>query len=303
MTVSDHNSDDQMPRQSGMSVGRLFGIPALITLIAVFIYLFFGWLVQERQDVSQYIQDVQTEEGQRKWQAAFDLARLLQAEESLSSSQVEALSEALSKADEEQLEKYLAIALGRAGSTKSAPVARRALLDTIQETNQSNDVLITSVWALAQLMKDAEKEGMPLEIRSEKQSFEKLLLSEDPGVRKMVVYAMGYLDWKSSKDAIVPLLDDTDLEVRANAAIALARMGSEESRGLLGQILQLEKNQKDHPIMQLDEPTRELLKVSAVKAVRHLPGGSFRTQLEVLSEEAKSLRVRNEALRLLEAER
>src|SRR5204862_4336768 len=66
---------------------------------------------------------------------------------------------------------------------------------------------------------------------------EPLYASSDPGIRKMVVYALGALPGDTPIATLRGALEDPTPDVRWNAAVALARHGSRDGVGVLQQML------------------------------------------------------------------
>lgn len=287
---SETGSTEKMPAQKGMGVFRLFGIPAVITAIALALYLFFSWLVQERSSVETSLRKVLESEGSVRWQAAFDLATLVKEKKDLSPSEKELFIRALKVAKDPVLQQYLALTAGNLKMTESIDDLMNFL-----ETGLSEEVVLSSMWSLAKLYPEFSE--------NEKQRIRFLGLlessgsSSDAGVRKMVAYTLGHLKLVEKEGLLVRLFDDPDFEVKINGAISLVRIKNFSGKEFLLQLLDVEPELAG--FLSLAGETRELVQKSVLQVVASLPVGDVKEKVVLLSKESKNLRVRNEAFKVL----
>src|SRR3990172_8560584 len=59
-------------------VSRFLLIPILVTAVCVAIFLAFGLLSYEPRSPAAYLQEIKAHSGERRWEAAFGLSRLLE---------------------------------------------------------------------------------------------------------------------------------------------------------------------------------------------------------------------------------
>ena len=282
------------------TVLRLFGIPAVITVIAVMIYFLFGMIASEKKDISDYLDEIQFSEGNKRWQAAFDLSRVLKESPEIQEDELLRVLALLKETKEEaQVQRYLAVALGTLSEklpVESSPRVEEELGSLLQ-TSSDNDTLIFGMWALARV---AKGESSLKVVRG-------FLGHEDSDVRKMAVYSYGYLLGRETlaskveeKEFIEPLearIRDGEPLVRFNAATALARLGNAKGGEILKKLLLWPI--EDPYLKSLSQPDLENIQVSAILAAERLSLERFHSEIETLSEKSESVRVRNEALQAL----
>ena len=126
--------------------------------------------------------------------------------------------------------------------------------------------------------------------------------STDAGVRKIVVYALGALPGDTQFVTLRAALQDAEPDVRWNAAIALARHGNGEGAGVLRQMLDrsyVEQTVKRDVRQDEDQDPIADVMISGLRAVAALKDLSLRPSVETLSQQDRSLRVRQAALEAL----
>jgi HEAT repeat protein len=131
-----------------------------------------------------------------------------------------------------------------------------------------------------------------------------LYASSDAGIRKMVVYALGALPGEAQIDTLRTALEDSAADVRWNAAVALARHGRGEGVPVLRQMLdrsyveQVVKREVDQTADQ--DPIADVM-ISGLRAAAALKDASLQPSIEGLSQQDRSLKVRQAALEALKA--
>jgi HEAT repeat protein len=129
-----------------------------------------------------------------------------------------------------------------------------------------------------------------------------LYASSDPGVRKMVVYALGALPGDAQTETLRTALHDETPDVRWNAAVALARHGSRDGVPVLRQMLDrtyVEQTVKRDVRPDSDEDPVADVMISGLRAVAILKDVALRPSVEGLSQQDRSLKVRQAALEAL----
>lgn len=271
---------------------QFFLIPLAVVGVVILIYGGFRMLVMDERTPEEYLSDVRIGGRERRWPAAYELSRLLadpdvQAQHpGIGQAVVDAF--AGSEGDDPRVRRYLALAVGRLKHLPDNAV--RELLEGLMDPD--SETVISVIWALA-ATGDSAVVG-PLE---------ELYGSNDAGIRKMIVYALGVLPDASNATTLEEALVDEAPDVRWNAALALARHKREEGAKVLRQMLDrdyVERNVSRTPVRGANiDPVDEIM-VSSLQAVGALQAVEFRSAVTRLSESDTSLRVREVAMKTLE---
>ena len=271
---------------------QFFLIPLAVVVVIVLLYGGFRMMVTSERAPEEFLSDVRGGGRDRRWPAAYELSRLLmdpaiEAEHpGLGRAIVQAFQD--SEGDDPLVRQYLALAIGRLEEPPDeATAALTAALDVVEP-----ETLISVIWALASI----GEVGVASRI-------EETYESDDAGVRKMAVYALGTLPADNQGTTLLRALDDPVADVQWNAAVALARHGRAEAVPVLRRMLNREYVARsvsrtaapDAPI----DPVSEVM-VSGLQAVAALQASELRSQVETLSEDDMSLRVREVAMKALE---
>lgn len=207
------------PRQSTpFLVLQFFVFPLAIVAVCVAVFVIFGMIASEGKSARQYLDDVRTGGANRRWHAAFELAKVLQAkkdpalEDPRFTDEVVRVFEAAS-ADDPRVRRYLALALGRMGDPRAVPALLAAVDDAGAGGSRTDpETQVYAVWALGAI---GDGQALPRLID--------LARSDDPGLRKTAAHALGAFPGEESRQALTLALEDPVADVRWNAAVALAR--------------------------------------------------------------------------------
>jgi HEAT repeat protein len=263
---------------------QLFIIPAIIVLCVVMVWMLFGWLASRgEEDASSIVKSLRSSSHAR-WQAANELARMLQLEQRypklkenrlLAGELAQLLSEYLEagNADEQSINmrSFLCRSLGEFRVDDGMAV----LLNVVHEDLQP-DVRREAIKALAVLGNTFEGENppkvsdgnVPFDVDELVRTLIRLSTDQDELIRSETAYAMGaYIQGTASSirntsapgkesqgidsqetsplaslvEPLVRLIDDTHVDTRYNAALALARIGNLAAVGTVAEMLDLEK--------------------------------------------------------------
>ena len=217
---------------------------------------------------------------------------------------VKAFDEA--KDGDPRIRKYLALAIGRLDPplpAEAVQVLLRSLDDPAKPwtpdawskingwTPQMAEAHISTIWALG-------ASGDPAVVAKLQPLYE----STDAGLRKMVVYALGALPGDAQFVTLRTALTDAAPDVRWNAAVALARHGNHEGAAVLRQMLDRAYVEQTvtREVRQDDDrdPIADVM-ISGLRAVAALKDVSLRPSVETLSQQDRSLKVRQAALEAL----
>ena len=243
---------------------QFFLIPLLVVGATVLVYIGFRSLLSEDRSAEEYLTDIRSGGSNRRWPAAYELSRLMSDPEFVKKGEA-ALAPELTKAfaeskdDDPRVRQYLALTLGRL--TPPIPAeARRLLVEALND--KESQTRISAIWALGST---GDVTVVP--------DIERMYASDDAGVRKMAVYALGSMPIDAGNDTLVKALEDAEPDVQWNAAIALARHGRHEGVPVLRRMLDrayVERNVTRQPQARDEvDPVGEVM-ISGLRAIAAL---------------------------------
>jgi HEAT repeat protein len=271
---------------------QFFLIPLIVVAVIVMVYVGFRSLLADNRSAQDYLAEIRNGGSDRRWPAAYELSRLMadpkvRADRTLAPALVKAFQE--SKGDQ-QVRRYLALAIGRL----DPPLPADAVADLTHALDDpDSETRISVIWALGSSGDPAVvPQLIPLYQAPE----------VDAGIRKMVVYALGALPGDAQIDTLRTALEDNTPDVRWNAAVALARHNRAEGSAVLRQMLDrgyVERTVK-RDVRQDDDqdPIADVI-ISGLRAAATLKDASLRPLVATLSEQDRSMRVRQAALEAL----
>ena len=263
---------------------QFFVFPMAIVAVCVAVFVIFGLVAGESKGPKDYLNEVRTGSANQRWQAAFELAKELQAgkdpalaEPAFAALLLDTFTQA--KADDPRVRRYLALALGRLGNASAVPV----LLETVAAPPDEGDpeTRIYAVWALGAI---GDAAAVPELVH--------LAGDTDAGLRKSALHALGAFATDDARRALAAGLDDAVEDVRWNAALGLARQRDERAAPVLLQMLD-----RDHLAqvegLRPDQAQEALLQ--AVAGADTLAHPTLRPALEKLRASDPDLKVREAA--------
>ncbi len=290
---------------------QFFLIPLAVVGVTALVYVGFRSLLTDERTPHEYLAEIQTGGMSRQWPAAFELSRLMddpevRRDQSLAPALVKAFDDA--KNDDPRVRRYLALAIGRL----DPPLPRAAIAALTQSLDEPgtawtpdwfsrfngwteidiNEARISTIWALG-------SSGDPGVVPT----LQPLYKSGDAGIRKMVVYALGALPGDDQLVTLRGALEDEAADVRWNAAVALARHDNRDGVGVIRQMLD---RGYVEPLVKRDasqyedlDPAADVL-LSGLRAAATLKDDRLRASIVALSEQDRSMRVRQAAKEALE---
>ena len=161
---------------------QFFLIPLAVVGLAVIVYVGFRSLLADDRKAQDYLAEVRNGGSDRRWPAAYELSRLMadptvRADRTLAPALVKAFVAA--KEDDPRVRQYLALAIGRLDPPLPAEAVSE-LTKTLDSTD--GETRISAIWALGS---SGDAAVVP--------TLQPLYQSDDAGVRKMAVYALGAL--------------------------------------------------------------------------------------------------------------
>jgi HEAT repeat protein len=270
---------------------QFFLIPLAVVGVAVLVYVGFRSLLTDASTPQDYLSEVRTGGTDRRWPAAYELSRQMadpkvRADRSLTAALVTAYEGA--KDDDPRVRQYLALALGQ----MDPPLPEKAVTDlTAALADPDSQARISAMWALG-------SSGDPSAVGR----LQPLYQSEDAGIRKMAVYALGALPGDAQIVTLKSALQDPAADVRWNAAVALARHGNHDGVSVLREMMDrtyVERTVKREVRQDEDQDPIADVMISGVRAAAALKDASLRPAVEGLSQQDRSLKVREAAIEAL----
>lgn len=274
---------------------QFFLIPLIVVGATVLVYVGFRSLLAEDRSAEEYLTDIRSGGSNRRWPAAYELSRLMadpefakNEEGKLAPELVRAFAD--SKNDDPRVRQYLALALGRLTPPLPAD-ARQLLIEALGDPD--SQTRISAIWALGST---GDASAAP--------EIERMYASDDAGIRKMAVYALGSLTADAGNETLVKALEDGQADVQWNAAIALARHGRREAVPVLGRMLDrayVERNVTRQPQAREEiDPVGEVM-ISGLRAIAALRESTLSAQVKALSTDDRNLKVRQAAIETLKS--
>ncbi len=271
---------------------QFFLIPLAVVAVAVMVYVGFRSLITDDRSAQDYLTEIRTGGSTRRWPAAYELSRLMadpkvRADRSLGPELVKAFEESK---DDQQVRRYLALALGRL----DPPLPEAAVASLTQALDDpDSETRISVIWALG-------SSGDPAVVAR----LQALYVSPatDAGIRKMIVYALGALPGDGQIATLRTALEDSAPDVRWNAAVALARHGSGEGVPVLKQMLDrqyVEQTVKREVRQDEDRDPIADVMISGLRAAATLKDDTLKAPVTTLSQQDRSLKVRQAAIEAL----
>jgi HEAT repeat protein len=301
---------------------QFFLIPLAVVAVIGVVYLGFRSMVADTRGAREYLAEVQNGGTERRWPAAYELSRLMddpqvRADRSLAPALVKAFEQA--KDDDPRIRRYLALAIGRLDPPLPAD-AIEALGKSLDEPDRVatppgvpgipgvdlwiskltgwsdsdlGEVRISTIWALGA----SGDPGVAARLQPYYQS-------PDAGVRKMVVYALGALPGDTQLATLGAALQDAEPDVRWNAAVGLARHGDRRGLGVLRQMI--DREYVEHIVKREVRQDQDLdpiadVMISGLRAAASLKDETLREPIALLSQQDRSMKVRQAALEALRA--
>ncbi|MEE2613332.1 MAG: HEAT repeat domain-containing protein, partial [Acidobacteriota bacterium] len=260
----------------------------------VAVYGGFRLIVADERSPEEYLNEIRTGGRDRRWPAAYELARIMAEPET--EAQFPGLGLALVQAfvdstgDDPRVRRYLALALGRLES----PPAETGGARTAPVDDPDSETVISVIWALALL---GEETVVPHIVG--------MFGAQDAGVRKMAVYALGVLPDDGSHTTLRAALDDPVPDVQWNAAVSLARHGDGRGVTVLRRMLDRDYvTRQVTPSGTLADPVSDVM-ISGLQAVAALGaislGENLRAPVAALADADPGLKVRQAAMETLDA--
>ena len=257
-------------------IHSFFIIPFLIAVFAGLLVVTWRILTNEPHTVYDYIGDVKVGGATKRWQAAFELSKILSDPERVPREQ-RFVAEMLgvfeaAEHDDPRVRQYLALAMARAGNAAFIEPIGGAIA---QESEGTRFMLLVALGMFGAA--DVIPEVLPY-------------LSDESGrVRSGAATALGLA---GNPAAVAPLqraLHDPEPAVTWDAALALARLGDLSGKEILLALLDREHLQQ---FPNVDDRDQNLLMATVVEVVAPLADAELQERIATLARDDVSLNVR-----------
>ena len=262
-----------------------FLIPFMIAVFGAVFFLLFKFITYETNDAVDLLNQVKVGSASKRWQSAFELAKVLNDPdgESLSESFKDQLVTAYERSihDDPLVRSYLAMAMGSTKDTTFGSVLMDGLKDETLETR------IAAIQALGMIQyKPAVK---PMGDLIQKTDTETERLS--------ATISLGMIGDRSAVPSLERLLEDEQANIRWDAAIALAKMGEKSGAYIIEGLLDREYLNQ---FKQVDPIEQSRVLMVAINTASILFDKRFESKLTFLSKNDRDLSIRDAAIKALE---
>ena len=263
-----------------------FLIPLIITIFGVMFFFMFKVLTYETSAPEDYLTDIQIGSATKRWQAAFELSKLLSNPERVptdagfKNKMISIYEHSIH--DNPKVRTYMALAMGRTGQQEYyGPTLMNGMNDKDKGSR------LAAIKALGLLAYAPAVNGIQ-EFADEKYS---------NAERLAATIALGNMGDKSLIPILQKLLDDEEPNIRWDAAIALAKL--EDSSGVEVIVNLLDRSYFEH-FTEVDEEEEVQAILVAIQVSSQFPSNLFVTNLLKLAAFDKNMQIRDLAIKTLD---
>jgi len=262
-----------------------FLIPLIITIFGVMFFFMFKVLTYETSAPEDYLTDIQIGSATKRWQAAFELSKLLSnpeivpTDEGFKNKMISIYEHSIH--DNPMVRTYMALAMGRTGQQEYGPTLMNGMNDKDKGSR------LAAIKALGLLAYAPAVKGI------QKFTAEKYSNAE----RLAATIALGNMGDKSLIPILQKLLDDEEPNIRWDAAIALAKL--EDSSGVEVIVNLLDRSYFEH-FTEVDEEEEVQAILVAIQVSSQFPSNLFVTNLLKLAAFDKNMQIRDLAIKTLD---
>jgi len=267
---------------------EFFFFPLVMVAVGVGIFVLFGLITSEAKGPRDYIGLIRTGDSNRRWQAAFELSKVIGGSKERRPTDPRLVTDMVSlfeeaKADDPRVRRFLALALGRLGDARAVPALLEYLAGVRRGEGTDSETHIYAIWALGAI---GDAKAVP--------DLVALAAHDDPGLRKTAVHALRVFPAPEATAALEGALGDPVGDVRWNAAAALAHRGDRAAVPVLEQMLDREQLGQGEAVTA--EQVEGIL-LQAIAGAALLPDPRLDARLQSLEQDDPSLKVRAAARR------
>jgi HEAT repeat protein len=303
----------EVRKPASLLVAQFFLFPLIIIGISVGIFLFFGYLIfgtADQKTPAQYLERLRSGTGTQRWQAAYELSILVQAnpERAHTPEFVERVTQTYKdSADEDILVRgFLAQILGEFKEVSAVPLLseglrrserlktkeweRAGLMGFLRPSvGQIREQLIQDqIYTLRALHSIGDNSAVPVVLEFGR--------NQEASVRKAAAHVLGKLKDPRAIDGLRVLLNDSAEDVRWYAALALAHSDNSEGAEVLMKLLD-RSYVNGLPDMKADD--KAVMMANAVTALGMLKHEPAREKIRALSQQDEAPTVQYAAMEAL----
>jgi len=262
-----------------------FLIPFMIAVFGAVFFLLFKFVTYETNDVEELLNQVKIGSASKRWQSAFELAKVLNNPEAdpLSSSFKDQLLSAYQRSihDDPLVRSYLAMAMG---ATKDV-IFGESLVSGLKDDNI--ETRIAAIQALGMIKYAPAVNAISILIKT----------ADTESERLSATIALGMIGDISAIPFLIKLLEDEQANIRWDAAIALAKMGNSDGAYIIEGLLDRDYLNK---FSEIDPVEQKRVLMVAIKTASILFDKRFEDNLISLSKYDQDLSIRDAAIKVLE---
>ena len=262
-----------------------FLIPFMIAVFGAVFFLLFKFVTYETNDVEELLNQVKIGSASKRWQSAFELAKVLNNPEAdpLSSSFKDQLLSAYQRSihDDPLVRSYLAMAMG---ATKDV-IFGESLVSGLKDDNI--ETRIAAIQALGMIQYAPAVNAISTLIKT----------ADTESERLSATIALGMIGDISAIPFLIKLLEDEQANIRWDAAIALAKMGNSDGAYIIEGLLDRDYLNK---FSEIDPVEQKRVLMVAIKTASILFDKRFEDNLISLSKYDEDLSIRDAAIKVLE---
>ncbi len=280
---SQQDSDKKEQSFFGIIIHSFFVVPFLIAVSCVILFTAIKLLTHEEKTVYDFLEDIKTGGLTKRWQAAFELSKILAnpqstpQEDRFERELIFAFKQSLH--DDPRVRQYLALAMGR--------TARASFFDTLIENidREKEENLYAIIYALGMLR---DKRAVKILTR--------FIDNPVARIRSVIVVSLGNIGDLESKEILKKTLSDPEPNVQWGSALSLAKMGDGRGREVVAQLLNRDYLAR---FKEVDQEEQNYLILTAMEAVSYIGDPELYSILDKLSKTDPNMRIRSKALEVL----
>ena len=262
-----------------------FLIPFMIAIFGGVFFLLFNFITYETKDPSELLNQVKIGSATKRWQSAFELSKVLNDADrvptdlSFKNQMISAYQHSIN--DDPLVRSYLAIAMGVSRDS----FYEKELLNGLEDENRESRLAAVQAIGMVGSNKSLTK-------------LEKIIKTSDyQDERLAATMSLGFIGNSNSIPLLTELLDDNEPNIRWDAAVGLAKMGSEACLPVLSNLLDREYLMT-FPELNFEKISKVMM--VAIEASSNFKNPVFESKLKELSKSDENLKIRNAAIKILE---
>jgi len=262
-----------------------FLIPFMIAIFGGVFFLLFNFITYETKDPSELLNQVKIGSATKRWQSAFELSKVLNdpdrvpEDQSFKNQMISAYQHSIN--DDPLVRSYLAIAMG----VSRDGFYEKELLKGLEDENRESR--LAAVQAIGMV---GSNKSLP--------KLEKIIKTSDyQDERLAATMSLGFIGNSNSIPLLTELLDDNEPNIRWDAAVGLAKMGSEVCFPVLSNLLD-RQYLMTFPELSFEEISKVMM--VAIEASSNFKDPIFESKLKEISKSDENLKIRNAAMKTLE---